>query len=174
MRPIHCFAPARVLSIAAALASPALLWAPAAVADPAPADLVGGLLDRSPDARAAAAVRIGAAELTAAAPTVPVLVEALDDDAPAVAKAAHDAIVALATRAAPVLASAMAAAPLKDGESDVAQLLKMLGAAMTPSDLANALARTDEKGRSVAWLAVALVPLREEWTGKSALRLAVI
>jgi hypothetical protein len=140
------------------------------------ADLAAGFVDPSPEVRAAAAAKVGTADLIAAAAAIPVLVEALDDEAPAVRAAARAAILDLANRAVPSVLRDLTEAPMTEGPDSVAGVVLLLGPALTPSDLAHALSSGAQDFR-VDSLCVALFgadDIDQEWSTKSELRMAAI
>ena len=154
---------------------------PVRAGEPAPSDVVAGLLDPHADVRAAAAARLGSADLLAAAPAIPVLVEALDDEVRAVAQASQDAIVALADRAAPVLFEDLDEVA---GHGAIAPLFAAMGDALGVEDIAAGLVAGSEDDRRVLFVGLATLPVArnaelpsrrtgpEEW--RSGLRLAAV
>ncbi len=129
---------------------------PARGGAPAPSDVVAGLLDPRAEVRAATATRLGAADIVAAAPAIPALVEALDDEVPDVANAAQDAIVALANRAVSVVFEDLDAAV---GHESVSGVFVALGeAAGVTADFAAGLLEANETERRVLWVAMAILP----------------
>lgn len=126
---------------------------------PRASDPVEGLLAVSSDVRAAAAARIGSGDLVAAAPAIPVLVETLDDEVPAVAAAAERAIEALAQRALPVVEAELKVEPFDERAGSLTGVLLGLGDALSVTDLVTALAAGSAAERETLWLAFAVAPL---------------
>ncbi len=124
---------------------------------PAPADLAAGLADPNAVVRASAAKAIGASELATATPAIPVLVEALDDEAPAVSKATEDAILSLAKRAAPLVLRQLSEVQLADGDGGMGDVIVALGNAFADQDVAMGLTRGSPTDRRAAWIAAAIV-----------------
>src|SRR5262245_3088125 len=146
--------------------------APHGVALGEPTDPAAGLLDPAPEARATAAAKVGALDLVAAGPAIPVLVEALDDEAAPVRAAARTAILDLAGRAAPSVLRDLSEAPIGDGPDSAVIAVLRFGRALPLTELPRRLESGDHDVRDV-WLSMALFGVDDfdqEWMTKGALR----